>query len=377
MFSILILPKKQLSAAAGLALALACWLLPAMADAEAFASTGRQWRTNLMVFHDRKGKTAEVRSQADWEKRRAEIRRQMEEVMGPLPGKAKRGPLDPQVDQEIDCGTYVRRQLTYCSEPGSRVPAFLLVPKAALHSRRGWPAVLALHPTDMEYGRRVVVESLRDHYRAYAADLAERGFVVLAPPYPLMANYQPDLKMLGYQSGTMKAIWDNVRALDLLDSLPYVRKGRFGVIGHSLGGHNAVFTAVFDERIKVLISSCGFDSFVDYYGGNPDNWQPGRGWCQERYIPRLAQYRGRLEEIPFDFPELIGALAPRRVFINAPLNDSNFRWRSVDAIVSSAGAVFRLYGLPERLQFEHPDCGHDFPVEVRERAYQALERGLR
>ena len=30
--------------------------------------------------------------------------------------------------------------------------------------------------------------------------------MVLAPAYPLMAGYQPDLKALGYQSGTMKAI---------------------------------------------------------------------------------------------------------------------------------------------------------------------------
>ena len=190
--------------------------------------------------------------------------------------------------------------------------------------------MLALHPTDMEYGCRVVVEQLRANYRAYGSDLAERGYVVLAPAYPLMANYQPDLKALGYQSGTMKAIWDNIRGLDLLESLPFVRKGKFAAIGHSLGGHNAIFTAVFDPRIRVVVSSCGFDSFLDYYNGDPAIWQPGRGWCQTRYMPRLADYRGRLADIPFDFHELIAALAPRPVFINAPLRDANFRWQSVD-----------------------------------------------
>lgn len=43
-----------------------------------------------------------------------------------------------------------------------------------------------------------------------------------------------------------KAIWDNMRALDVLESLPFVQRGGFGVIGHSLGGHNAVYTAVWD-----------------------------------------------------------------------------------------------------------------------------------
>src|SRR5205807_193368 len=107
---------------------------------------------------------------------------------------------------------------------------------------------------------------------------------VLAPAYPLMANYQPDLKALGYQSGTMKAIWDNIRGLDLLESLPFVNKRKLGAIGHSLGGHNAIYTAVFDQRIRVIVSSCGFDSFLDYKGGDI------RGWTSERYMPRLLAY---------------------------------------------------------------------------------------
>jgi len=28
--------------------------------------------------------------------------------------------------------------------------------------------------------------------------------------------------------------------------------------------------AVFDERIKVIVSSCGLDSYLDYYGGHPN-----------------------------------------------------------------------------------------------------------
>jgi Glucuronyl esterase, fungi len=156
-----------------------------------------------------------------------------------------------------------------------------------------------------------------------------------------------------------------------------VRKGHFGAIDHSLGGHNAIFTAVFDPRIRVVVSSSGFDSFSDYYGGDPANWQAGRGWCQERYMPRLANYRGRLNEIPFDFPELLAALAPRPVFVNAPLRDSNFRWQSVDAVIAAASAVYRLYGVPQNLHVEHPDCTHDFPPEVREAAYRFLDEYLR
>ncbi len=334
-------------------------------------------RTNLLTYSNRKGEVVPARSKSDWLKRRAEIVRGMEQVMGPLPGKEKRCALDAKLVEETDCDTYVRRLITYTSEPGSRVPAYLLIPKPALSSKKKVPAILALHPTDMEYGHRVTVEQMRNNYRAYARDLVERGYVVLAPAYPLMANYQPDLKALGYQSGTMKAIWDNVRGLDYLESLPFVKQGRFGAIGHSLGGHNAIYTAVFEPRIQAVVSSCGFDSFLDYYDGNPANWQPGRGWCQERYMPRLADYQGRLEQIPFDFSELLGALAPRPMLVNAPLRDSNFKWRSVDAMTQAAQSVYRLYGVPQNLRVEHPDCEHDLPPDTRDRAYRFLDEHLR
>src|SRR2546425_921165 len=110
--------------------------------------------------------------------------------------------------EEVDCGSYVRRLITYAAEPGSRVPAYLLIPNAALAHRKRFPGILGLHPTDMQYGHRVLIEQLRDYYPLYARELVERGFVVLAPAYPRMANYQPNLAALGYQSGTMKAIWD-------------------------------------------------------------------------------------------------------------------------------------------------------------------------
>jgi hypothetical protein len=300
----------------------------------------------------------------------------MQEIMGPLPGKSQRGPLDVKTEEEVDCGEYVRRFVTYASGPGSRVPAFLLIPRAVLEGKRKAYGILCLHQTHA-MGQKVVVGLGNSPNDQYGVELARRGYVCLAPPYPLLANYQPDLKSLGFQSGTMKAVWDNIRGLDLLESSGFVKRGRFAAIGHSLGGHNAIFTAVFDDRIKVIVSSCGFDSFVDYYGGDPNVWKPERGWCQTRYMPALAQYAGRLNEIPFDFPELVGALAPRRFFVNAPLGDTNFKWRSVDAVAEAAAQVYRLHGAPQNLRIEHPDCGHLFPSQMRQAAYSFIDEAFK
>lgn len=308
------------------------------AQKEAAAPTPRLPRDNLLVYRGPDNEPEPVKTVADWEKRRAEILEGMQAVMGRLPGDEKRCPLDVEVEEEVDCGSYVRRLISYASEPGGRVPAYLLIPKELLKGDgKKAPAVLCLHGTDNVVGHGIVVGLGNRPNRQYASELAERGYVTLAPNYPLLAKYQPDLKALGWESGTLKAVWDNMRGLDLLESLPFVEKGKFAAIGHSLGGHNSVYTAVFDDRIKAVATSCGLDSFLDYYGGDEAVWLPEKGWTQTRYMPRLAGYRGRLEEIPFDFHELIGALAPRHVLIMAPLHDSNFRAESVDRIVAAAG----------------------------------------
>jgi dienelactone hydrolase len=334
-------------------------------------------RDNLLVYQGPDGRPSRVTTVEDWLKRRAEVIRGRERGMGRLPGEAKRYALDLKVAEEVDCGTHVRRLVTFASEPGGRVPAYLLIPKSVLAERKKAPAVLCLHGTDHIIGPGSIVSLGAKTNRAYAMELAQRGYVCLAPNYPLLAKYQPDLQRLGWESGTLKAVWDNIRGLDLLAALPFVDSSNgFGVIGHSLGGHNAVFTSVFDDRLKVIVSSCGLDSFLDYYHGDPKKWDREKGWCQTRYMPKLTRFQGRLADIPFDFHEIIGTLAPRQVLIIAPCKDPNFQAASVDRIAAAARPVFRLYWHESRLQVKHPDCGHDFPQDMREAAYKLFDEAL-
>lgn len=93
-------------------------------------------------------------------------------------------------------------------------------------------------------------------------------------------------------------------------------------------------------------------------------------------MPALAAYAGRLHEIPFDFHELVGALAPRAFLALAPVRDANFHWQSVDRVIAAARPVYALHGVPERLAVEHPECEHDFPPAMRAKAYAWLERFL-
>ena len=333
-------------------------------------------RENLLLFRDATGKTNAVTSEEDWQKRKAEIIRGMESVMGKLPGKEKRCPLDVKVEEEFDGGNYVRKLISYASEPNSRVTAYLCIPKDVLSGKRKASAVLCLHGTNNQIGHATVVGIGNVTNRGYAMELAQRGYITLAPSYPLLAKYQPDLKALGWESGTLKAVWDNMRGLDYLETLPYLAHKNFGAVGQSLGGHNSVYTAVFDDRINVIVSSCGLDSYLDYMNGNPNVWELEKGWCQTRYMPKLASYKGRLEQIPFDFHEMIGALAPRNTLIISPTMDSNFKADSVDRVAASAGKIFSLYKKPENLKVLHPEGGHDFNPEMREAAFKLFDKIL-
>ncbi len=347
------------------------WLFAFPTFARVTAAAGaRLPREDLLVYRRPSGGLRRVRTLDQWRHRKAEILRGFQAVAGPLPGPEPPSPLDLKVEEETDCGGFIRRRISYASGPKARVPAYLLVPSAAARGGNRCPGVLCLHQT-REAGPRLVVGLGDSPDDEYGIDLVRRGFVCLAPPYPSLGGYDPDLVGLGYVSGTLKAVWDNRRGLDLLDSLPFVQPGHYAAIGHSLGGHNAIFTSVCDERIRVVAASCAFDSFVDYMNGDIT------GWTQPRYMPRLRAYLGHPAAIPFDFHELIGALAPRALFVSAPLRDSNFHWRSVDRIAAAARRVYALYGAADRMVVRHPDCVHRFPLEMRNEAYAFIEKHLR
>jgi dienelactone hydrolase len=198
--------------------------------------------------------------------------------------------------------------------------------------------------------------------------------VCLVPDYPSFGEYPYDFAKQGahHASGSIKAVWNNLRAVDLLESLPQVDAGRMGVIGHSLGGHNALFTAVFDSRLKAVVTSCGFTPFHHYYGGKV------AGWTSDRYMPRIRTVYGNdAHRIPFDFYEVLGAIAPRGVFSNSPVRDDNFEITGVRKAFAAAAPVFALHAAESRLVLRTPDSGHDFPEAERQAAYAWLDSVLR
>ncbi len=322
-------------------------------------------KSNVMLYLGGDGQEHPVTTVADWRKRREHILANAQLVMGPLPDTSKKVPLNVQTVEQVQLPKATRRKVFYSPENGDQVPAYLFVPHG-IQGRR--PAVLCLHQT-ISIGKGEPAGLGGD--KPYALELAERGYVTMAPDYPNFGEYQCDPYALGYASATMKGIWNHIRAVDLLESLPEVDADRIGAIGHSLGGHNAIFVALFDPRIKAVVTSCGFNAFPKYYGGNL------AGWSHRGYMPRIAERYGKdPKQMPFDFTELVAALAPRPFFTNSPTGDANFEKSGVDDCIKAAEPVYALFDSRENLVAVHPNCGHSFPPEIRRMAYVFLDKAL-
>ena len=260
---------------------------------------------NLMVYYDKNGTEHPVKSVKDWEKRRELILQGMQQAMGPLPDfNENSADLDVKVHETFKTDFFERRKISLQVEPGHRLYAYLFVP-AGHGANEKVAGILVCHPTH-EKGKGDSAGLTKRKNRSYGLELAERGYAVIIPDYPSFGddstyNFSTDK----YVSGTMKGIYNHIRCVDYLCSLEFVDENRLGVIGHSLGGHNSMFVGVFDQRLKAIVSSCGWTPFHNYFDGNI------KGWTSDKYMPRLKDiYNLDPDKIPFDFYEIVGALAP-------------------------------------------------------------------
>ena len=332
--------------------------------------------SDLSVWLDDDGQLQPIQSPADWDHRRQHILAAMQQVIGRLPPAEELPPLEVQELDRQEFPTYSRLSIRYRVDEGFETPAHLYLPKTTTSetpppAATKLPAVLALHPTS-HLGKRVVAGEGPLANRGYAVELAERGFVVLAPDYPSFGdlaayNFYTDR----YLSGTMAAIASHRRGVDLLTGHAQVDSQRIAVIGHSLGGHNAMFLGAFDERVKAIVSSCGWDPFHHYYGGKL------AGWASDRYMPRIRELYGLdPDAMPFDFYEVAAALAPRGFFSCSPLRDGNFDAQGVKQAQPRIAEVYRLLGAEQRFVVQYPDSEHDFPPDTRLQAYEFLQQAL-
>lgn len=332
---------------------------------------------DLLSYVDKNGMVKPVHTLDEWQIKRGQILDSMQAVMGQLPERNNLPPLNIDYTDSIKTSHYTRYTINFTVAVHEVIPAYLYVPiqEGAIEKL---PAMLALHPTGM-LGKRIVDGQSSRPNRAYAKELAERGYVVIAPDYPSFGDQKDyNFKTDRYASATMKGIFDNMRCVDLLQARADVDPERIGVIGHSLGGHNAMFVSAFDTRLKVVVSSCGWTLMHDYFNGDTAAARKYGGklwpWAQERYMPLFrTKYHLDPDKVPFDFDEVIAAIAPRAFFSNSPLYDANFNVEGVRKGVKNVSEVYRFLDAENALKVFYPPSQHDFPPQIRGKAYHFID----
>jgi hypothetical protein len=139
--------------------------------------------------------------------------------------------------------------------------------------------------------------------------------------------------------------------------------------GIRLGGHSAMFTAAFDPRLRVIVSSCGFTRF---------HRDDVPSWTGRNYMPRIAAVYGNdADRVPFDFPEIVAAFAPRPFLACAATRDSDFDVTGVRETIEAAGRIYDLFSRRADLRAVYPDAEHSFPADARQAAWEFLDRHLK
>ena len=336
--------------------------------------------------------TGKITAVAQWEKERIDIKERLKVFLGASPNSI--AGLEARIVEEKVRGDHVIQKLAYQTEPGEFVPAYLLRPKR-LNGRN--PVVICPHQTT-QAGKNEPAGFAGNPQLQTALHLVQRGFVTFTYDAlcfgerhdPASGHYgdaipfyrkHPRWSLMG------KMVWDLQRAIDYLSTLDFVDASRIGSIGHSHGGYTSFFAAALDDRIKAVVSNCGFDTFR--LDGNTWRWShatalmPRLGFYVSNPRINMDLYRAVPDsgviDVPFEMHEVLALIAPRPLLLSTSDEDfvfPNGGWSARRAI-ARLKPVYDLLGAGENLSSYFFDGGHNFTSAASANAYAWLDRRLK
>ncbi len=320
--------------------------------------------------------------------------------------------LDPQVTEVVDMGDYVREKVTFASAPWSRVPAYVLTPKGLTAPA---PGIVALHDHGGYYvhGKEKLVHVEREspHLiayrengyggRAFADELARRGYVVIVADAFYWGERRPDMQQLPpelvkemqrraqFKTGvpgvnevyalleelTMRhivaagATWMGILAHDdrssvsYLLSRPEVDPERIGCLGLSMGGMRTNWLFGTDPRIKAAVSVGWMTDWRELIAGHIGR----HSWAQ--YVPGLTGW--------LELSDVAALGMPGALMVQQCAQDALFPPEGMQRTCERLAALYAKAGLSERFTCRFYDVPHQFNVEMQEDAFAWLDRWLK
>jgi predicted acyl esterase len=167
-----------------------------------------------------------------------------------------------------------------------------------------------------------------------------------------------------------KDVWDNMRAVDYLQTLPFVDGESIGMVGHSYGGHSTIFAVALEPRIKAAFASGPVSDFL-HHGLH---WAAPQGAGGSASLPGLRPYvLDHTLALPMTFYEFTALIAPRPLAVFQAVGERRPMEEENCAAVS---AVYRAIGAGERVQYSWVAGDHDFPPVARRAAVEWFRHWL-
>ncbi len=291
-------------------------------------------------------------SRAAWDARATVLREHILASAGLLP-LPERHPLKPVVFDEVRRSGYRVAKVHFESLPGFHVTGNLYRPDGD----GPFPAVLSAHG-HWTYGRLENTPVMSGPGRAIS--LARQGIVVFTYD---MIGYNDSRELPHTFDGRRERLWgltlaglqlwNSLRSLDFLESLPYVRRGAIGMTGESGGGTQTFLAAAVDPRVAVAVPVNMISLHM-------------QGGCLCENLPGL-----RLETTNVEIAALI---APRPLLMVSATGD----WTkdTLEAEYPAVRSIYALMGAEDRVRAVRMTAEHNYNRDSREAMYAWMARWL-
>ena len=251
-------------------------------------------------------------------------------------------PFNAKVLFRADKGTYHITEVEINSTARRRIRAVVTVPNSKL---KPFPAIVCIggHGSSLYspyapisiagQGKRKKSDSI---YKGFGTVLAETEYVTISTTVSQHKVYEKGRLLMG------ERLWDLIRCVDYLQSMPEVDEQRIGCGGLSLGGEMAMWLAAMDERIVATVSS-GFLTTMD---------QMEQNHCM------CWKFEGLRKQV--DFADIYSLIAPRPLQCQNGILESptQFYVPLARKAMEEIRVIYKDLGKPENVVLDIHEGGH-------------------
>jgi hypothetical protein len=300
-----------------------------------------------------------------WQERRAEMKKIIEHyAIGhspPPPGNVT----GHELFSQTALGGIVDCRLVHLSFGPERKLGFdlvIFIPAKTAASHAPLPTIVQPVFAPLPGTNDLTANAWNDAAQQYAEPL-RRGYAIAAFYYQQGGVDSPNYQTTGffpaypgYDWGDLAAwAWAMSRCVDYLETQPFVDKSKIIALGHSRLGKATLIAGAFDDRFALVApagSGCGGTGAYRFCGkgrGGKEGLENATKRFPQWFGPRLPEFIGQVEKLPFDEHWLIALVAPRCFIAADGLSDPYCNGNALVQSCLAAKPVYEFLGVPDHL----------------------------